>query len=302
MTESHDPETNGWRSTGKLGHPWRARTVSRITRGWNYQLVMIPCFLAVVCPMIWLVSSSLKTNLELFTGAWSLPEVPQWHNYTRAWVEAGISQYFFNSALVAAFGVTAATLLAATAAYVLARYRFPGSDLVYLTFTAGLMVPESVGIIPLFFLMKELSLLNSHLGLIIVYAAMNLPFGVFVMYGFFRTLPSELSDAAEIDGCSPFGTFFRVMFPLARGGILIVAIFDFIAIWNEYLYALVLVSEEKLRTLPLGVANLNLVNRYHADWTALLAGLTIVMLPSFILYAIFQSQFREGITLGAQKG
>jgi N-acetylglucosamine transport system permease protein len=276
--------------------------LTKIGRGWPYQLFLFPFLIAVVFPMIWLFYSSLKTNRELFTSVWALPSVPQWDNYVRAWSTAGISEYFINSITVTGFALTATLFLGACAAYVLARYSFPGSHIIYIGFAAGMMIPTFVGIIPLFFLMKDLGLLDSHLGLISVYVATNLPFTVFVLYGFFRTLPSELSDAAEIDGCSPIGVFFRVMLPLARGGIVAVAIFDFISIWNEYLYALVLISNPKLRTLPLGVANLYIVNRYHADWTALLAGLVIVLIPSFLVYTFFQSQFSEGITIGATKG
>jgi len=302
MTESSGPGIQNARPDRQRGRPRQASIRGCVLKGWLYQLLMVPYFVVVVYPVIWLICSSLKSNLELFTDVWSVPKVPQWDNYARAWLEAGISRYFLNSVLVTTVALSGTILLGAAAAYVLARYKFPGSNLVYLVFVAGLMIPASIGIIPLFFLMKDLGLLNSLLGLVVVYLATNLPFTVFVLYGFFRTLPSELSDAAEIDGCSSIGTFFRVMLPLARGGIVIVAIFGFVAIWNEYLYALILLSDPKLRTLPLGVANLNIVGRYHADWTALLAGLVIVMLPSFVAYVLFQRQFREGITLGAQKG
>jgi N-acetylglucosamine transport system permease protein len=263
---------------------------------------MVPYLAAVLYPMVWLVISSLKTNRELFTGVWALPQTPQWDNYVRAWERAGISHYFLNSAVVTACSLVGTVVLGAAAAYVLSRFTFPGSQAIYLLFVTGMTVPSFVGVIPLFFLLLDIGLLDTRLGLIAVYVAMNLPFTIFVLYGFFRSLPSELADAAEIDGCSPAGAFLRVMLPLARGGVLAVAIFDFIAIWNEYLYALVLISDPALRTLPLGVANLYVVNRYHADWTALLAGLVIVMIPSFVVYALFQSQFREGVTLGARKG
>jgi len=282
--------------------PSLVRSISKIFHGWPYQLIMIPYLVAVVFPLCWLVYSSLKTNRELFTGVWNLPEVPQWENYLRAWEKAGVSQYFSNSLIITSLALLGTVFLGSIAAYALARYPFPGSQVIYLAFIAGMMVPSFVGIIPLFFLMNDLGLLNTRPGLIIVYIAVNLPFTVFVLYGFFRTLPSEFADAAEIDGCTPIGTFFRVMLPMARSGILTVAILDFITIWNEYLYALVLISDQKLRTLPVGVANLYIVNRYHADWTALFAGLVIVMVPCIVVYILFQSQFREGITVGARKG
>jgi len=283
----------------------RSRLISilgQIIRDWPYQLLMAPYFVAVIYPLFWLICSSLKSNRELFISTWSLPEVLQWGNYARAWRKAGISQYFFNSVLVTGLALTGTIFFGALTAYALARYKFPGSKLIYLFFVAGIMMPMIIGIIPLFFLMKDLGLLNSRVGLILVYVAKNLPFTIFVLHGFFRSPPSELMDAAEVDGCTPIGTFFRVMFPIAREGIIVVAIFDFIAIWNEYMYALVLISDSELRTLPLGVANLYIVGRYHADWTMLLAGLVIVMIPSFVVYIFLQGRFREGITLGAKKG
>jgi N-acetylglucosamine transport system permease protein len=252
--------------------------------------------------MIWLGYSSLKTNLELFTSAWALPQAPRWDNYVRAWSKAGISQYFLNSVLVTGFSLVFTLLLGAMIAYALARFSFPGSQLLYSLFVAGMFIPSFIGIIPLFFLMKDLGLLNTRQGLIAVYIATNLPFTIFVLHGFFRTLPSELADAAEVDGCSPIGAFFKVILPLARSGLVVVAIFDFMTIWNEYLYALVLISDAKLRTLPVGLANLYVLSRYNADWTEMLAGLVILMIPTLIVYIFFQNQFREGVTLGAQKG
>jgi len=276
--------------------------LSRLLRGWPYQILLLPYLFAVVFPMIWLGYSSLKTNLELFTSAWALPQAPRWDNYVRAWSKAGISQYFLNSVLVTGFSLVFTLLLGAMIAYALARFSFPGSQLLYSLFVAGMFIPSFIGIIPLFFLMKDLGLLNTRQGLIAVYIATNLPFTIFVLHGFFRTLPSELADAAEVDGCSPIGAFFKVILPLARSGLVVVAIFDFMTIWNEYLYALVLISDAKLRTLPVGLANLYVLSRYNADWTEMLAGLVILMIPTLIVYIFFQNQFREGVTLGAQKG
>lgn len=273
-----------------------------LLRGWPFQFLMFPYLIAVLFPIAWLIYSSFKTTREFFTSVWSLPQVPQWDNYVRAWAKAGVSQYFANSVWVTTLSLGGTLLLGAAAAYVLSRFNFRGRQLIYLLFVAGLWIPSIVGLIPLFFLLLDLRLLNSHLGLILVYMASCMPFTVFVLQGFFRTLPSELADAAEVDGCSPIATFFRVMLPLVRGGLITVAIFDFLSIWNEYLYALVFISEPSLRTLPLGVANLYIVNRYHSDWPALLAGVVIVMIPSFLIYALFQSQFREGVTMGARKG
>lgn len=278
------------------------RLLSSLSIGWPYQLVLIPYLLAVLFPMVWLIYSSLKTNLELFSGSWKFPAVPQWGNYVNAWTDAGIGKYFSNSVLVTTVSLVLTVLLGSMVAYALAKFSFPGNKFLYSVFVAGMFIPPFISIIPLFFIMDTLGLLNTLRGLVLVYTAANLPFTIFVLYGFFRTLPTEISDAAEVDGCSPIGAFFRIILPMARSGLLVVSIFDFMTIWNEYLYALVLISDDKIRTLPVGVASLYIISRYKADWTKMLAGLVILMIPTLIVYLIFQRQFREGITMGAKKG
>jgi N-acetylglucosamine transport system permease protein len=157
-------------------------------------------------------------------------------------------------------------------------------------------------LVPLFFLLKTLHLLDSHLGLILVYSAFDIPFTVFVLTAFFRTIPTTIMEAGIMDGCSHFTLFWRVMLPLAKPGLTTVGIFTFISIWNEYILALVLLSSSHLRTLPLGIAVLQFVQFYEADFGALFAGLVIVMLPTLICYLILQEQITKGITVGAVKG
>jgi N-acetylglucosamine transport system permease protein len=188
------------------------------------------------------------------------------------------------------------------ASYSLAKYKFKGSSLLYYLFLAGLMFPIFLGLVPLFFLMKHLALLNSHLGLILVYAAFGLPFTVFVLTAFFRTIPTTIMEAGIMDGCSHFRLYWSIMLPLAKPGLTTVGIFTFISIWNEYILALVLLSSSHLRTLPLGIAVLQFVQFYEVDFGTLFAGLVIVMLPTLVCYIILQNQITKGITVGAVKG
>lgn len=256
----------------------------------------------VILPMIWLLYTSLKTNQEIFAGAWSLPQAAHWENYVYAWVRAGIGRYFLNSVFVTVVSVALILLVSAMAAYALTRFPFRGNRMIFYAFLGGLMIPTQLALVPLFFLINSMRLLDTYAGLILVYVAFSLPFTVFVLSAFFRTLPHELAEAALIDGCTHMQAFWRVMMPLAKPGLVTAAIFNFLGIWNEYLFALVLISSEKLRTLPLGLANLLIVSHYESDWGALFAGLVMVMIPTLLAYSLLQGQLTKGITVGALKG
>lgn len=272
-----------------------------VGRGWLYG-ALVGYAALVLYPMFWLVAASFKTSREVFTSPWALPAKLQWPNYTEAWREAGIGRYFGNSLLVTLVSLFFILLLSAMAAYALTRFPFRGSHLLFSLFLGGMMFPIFLGIVPLFLLMQKLHLFNTRPGLILVYIAYSLPFTIFVLSGFFRTIPTELLEAARIDGCSHFGAFFRVMLPLAKPGLVTAGIFNFFGLWNEYPLALVLIADDRLRTLPLGLANLYMVQHYETDWGALMAGLVLVMIPTLVVYGLFQRQITEGISVGALKG
>lgn len=280
----------------------RARPVGRLFGLGALYVVLATYAAAVVLPMVWLFYTSLKNNQEIFASAWRLPHVPHWENFVSAWVRAGIGRYFLNSVLVTTISVALILLVSAMAAYALTRFRFRGNRFIFFAFLAGLMVPSQLALVPLFFLVNGMGLLDTYAGLILVYIAFSLPFTVFVLSGFFRTLPHELAEAALIDGCTQIQAFWRVMLPLAKPGLITAAIFNFLGIWNEYLFALVLISSERLRTLPLGLANLLMVTHYENDWGALFAGLVMVMIPTLAVYCLLQGQITKGITVGALKG
>lgn len=266
-----------------------------------YALVFVYAAI-VVYPMVWLIAASFKTSREVFVDPWALPQSLQWANYLRAWTQAGIGRYFLNSLLVTGFSLVAILLISAMAAYVLTRYQFRGSVWILNAFMGGMMFPIFLGIVPLFILLQQMRLWDTRTGLVLVYVAYSLSFTIFVLSGFFRTIPGELLEAAMIDGCSHFSAFFRIMLPMARSGLVTAAIFNFFGLWNEYPLALVIVSSEHLRTLPLGIANLLMVQQYKTEWGALFAGLVLVMIPTIVVYAVFQRQISEGISVGALKG
>ncbi|HIE03437.1 MAG TPA: carbohydrate ABC transporter permease [Candidatus Latescibacteria bacterium] len=266
------------------------------------QVVFAAYSVVVIYPMVWLMYTSFKSSRELFANAWALPTKLHWENFVNAWRDAQIGSFFFNSVFVTMTTVAIQLVIGAMASYALARYRFKGNSLLYYFFLAGLMFPIFLALVPMFFLLRDLGLLDTHTGLISVYVASGIPFTVFVLTAFFKTIPKELEEAGFIDGCSHFGVFWRIMLPLAKPGLIAVAIFTFIAIWNEYVLALVVISSSALRTLPLGIANLMMVEHYKTDWGSLFAGLVIVMLPTIIGYAVLQERITKGITVGALKG
>lgn len=256
----------------------------------------------VILPMIWLVYSSFKTDKEIFFEPWALPGTLQWNNLERAWVAVHIGQYFVNSMRVVIPSLVLTLALSSMTAYILARFRFPGNRALFYLFMAGMLFPIFLALVPLFFLAKDLQLLNSFLGLTLVYTAYSLPFTIFFLTGFFKTLPSELHEAALIDGANEYQVFFRVMLPLAQPGLVTMAIFNFLGMWNQYILPLVLMSEREKYVLPQGLSFVLHQQYYKSDWSALFAALTIIMVPTLVVYVIFQNQIQKGVTVGALKG
>ncbi len=256
----------------------------------------------VIFPMIWVVISSFKTSQEIFFSPWGLPAAPQWNNFVRAWSDANIGRYFFNTMVVLIPSIFFTLLLSAMAGYVLARFSFPGNRAIFFLFTGGMLFPVILALVPLFFLLQSIALLDTHTGLILVYVAYSLPFTIFFMTGFFRTLPSELLEAAVIDGASQYQLFFRIVIPLAKNGLVSMGIFNFLGQWNQYILPLVLLTSSSKYVLSQGLAFLQHQQRYQSDWSGLFAAVTMVMLPTLIVYAIFQNQIQRGLTVGALKG
>ena len=261
----------------------------------------------VIFPMLWVAYSSLKADEAIFRDTFALPAMDalQTRNYSAAWQEARFGEYFFNSVIVTTSAVILIVLLGSMAAYALARFYHPWGQFVFWLFLAGLMIPAQLAVIPLFFELKHLDLLNSRLGLVLVYTANGLPFAIFILAGFFHSLPRSLYEAAVIDGCGEFAAFWRVLLPLARPGLVTVAIFQFIGVWKEYFYAFMLLGGDidgSARTLPLGLANLSITAEYRSNYGMLFAGIVLVTVPILVLYVLLQRQIVKGVAAGALKG
>jgi ABC-type glycerol-3-phosphate transport system permease component len=269
-----------------------------------FYTVLIIWSIVTVVVFGWLILSSSKTNVEVFGSPWSLPADPlesMSTNYDKAWSVSKIGTYFGNSVFVTTVSVLLVVTISAPASYALTRIRFPGNTFLSYYFVAGMGLPLQLILIPLFVLLADLDLANSRRGLILVYIAVSIPFTVLLLTGFFRTLPTELEDAAAIDGCSEYGIFFRVMLPLASPGLLTAAILNFVIIWNEFLLALLIISKGALRTMPLGIYGLRYSMQYTADWSALFAGLVIITVPNFLFYILFSDRISSGLTLGSSR-
>jgi N-acetylglucosamine transport system permease protein len=260
--------------------------------------VLIGWSVMVLVPFVWALLASLKTSREIFGSPWSLPEVFQWSNFARAW-DKGVGEYLLNSIVVVTGGVLLTMLLGSMVAYVLARYEFPGNRFIYYLFAAGMMFPVFLAIVPLFFVVKNLGMLSTYQGLILVYVAYSLPFTVFFMHAFFKTLSTSIAEAAFMDGCSHAGVFFRVMLPMAKPGLLSIAIFNVLGQFNQFVLPSFLSPEKPV--LAQGIATLLASQRYEGDWGALFAALTIAMVPVVVVYLIFYQQVQAGLTSGTLK-
>lgn len=282
----------------------RLRAVRTALPGWLVRLIVGVYCLSSVAALVWAIYTSLKSDRDLFgRGPWALPAT--WHpeNYVEVWSRSNIGAYFVNSAYLSIASTVAGVIIAAMAAYVISRIEFRGNRPVLFYFIAAMMVPGFLYVVPLYFLLVgTLKLNNSHIGLMLLYVTGSLPFNIFILTGFFKTLPTELEEAAAIDGASPNGAFWRIMLPLAQPGLLTVAIFNFISHWNEFFWSLVLLRDKELFTISRGLFALYLESQYQAKWTELFAGLLIATVPVMIIFALLQDMITEGLTVGALKG
>jgi N-acetylglucosamine transport system permease protein len=258
--------------------------------------------IAIIAPLIWVLLSSFKDTTEIFSSPWTLPDHLRWENWARAWDKAHIGQYFINTVFVVGMSTFGTMLLGSMAAYVLARYKFVGNRAVYFLFVSGLAFPVFIALIPLFFVVKQLGLEYTQTGLILVYIAYSLPFTIFFLSAFFKTLPHSIAEAAMIDGAGHWRLFFRVMLPMAKPGLISITIFNIIGQWAQYILPLYLLGNYKDKwVLTQGIADISVNAGYEADWSGLFAALTIAILPMILVYALMQRQIQAGLTAGAVK-
>jgi raffinose/stachyose/melibiose transport system permease protein len=263
----------------------------------KYSVLILYSFVTIF-PFLWVLLSSFKTNTEIYNQPFSLPKVWKWQNYVTVWTSGNIGRYFFNSFYLTFVSVVLILLFGAMAAYVIARV-VPSLTL-YSFFGLGIMIPGQTILIPTFSILKDLGLINNHVGLILVYIVGSLPITIFILVSFMKSLPRELEEAALMDGAGRYRTFFSIILPVSTPGLSTVGVLALLSCWNEYLHAYVLISDPKLKTLTQGIYAMK--GEYITDYGLLTAGLTIAMIPVIILYIMFQEKVVTGMTAGAVKG
>ena len=254
-----------------------------------------------VAPFIFIIFTSLKSTAEVMnSSAFAPPTDPLFSNYASAWTRGRFSTTFFNSAIITLIKVPLGLIISAMAAYALAKIEFKGSKLLLLLILFGTMIPFQVMLAPLFTLVNSLKLIDTYPGVILPYLAFGVPYQVFILHGFFRGLPKELSEAARIDGASHFVIFWRIFLPVSLPVLAALLILDFVSTWNEFAMALVLLQDRDMWTLPLGLSAFQ--GQFSRDYGQLNSAIVMTVLPATLVYLIFQRYFVSGLTSGAVKG
>lgn len=266
------------------------------------RVILLAATLLFVYPLIWNIIAAFKTNKEIMESPWSIPEVLNFSNFTRAFVESSMGEFIVNSFLVTGLSMGLLLLLVIPTSYALSRFDFKGRKVLHNFYMAGLFIQPVYIMIPLFLMMNNFHMLDNRFWLSLIYAAGALPFSIYLLTGFMRSIPREYEESSYIDGSSYLRTLMSIIIPLAKPGILTVVIFNFFTFWNEYALALVLISSDEKKTIPVGLANLMEVQKFATDWAALFAGLVLVLLPTITLYALTQKKLTEGLSMGGLKG
>ncbi|MEU7898243.1 carbohydrate ABC transporter permease [Nonomuraea sp. NPDC049152] len=295
----------------RTARPLRAPRAS-LRLGRLAHLALILWAILVIVPMLWTFLASFKDTAEIFGPAWTLPARLRLDNWARAVDQAHIGTYLVNTVIVVLLSTAGTMVLGSMAAYVLARYPFRGSGAIYLLLVSGMAFPVYLALTPLFFVVKNTGSipvigpfigLDTHGGLVLVYIAYSLPFTVFFLTAFFKTLPTSVAEAAFMDGASHSRIFFRVMLPMARPALTGITIFNVLGQWNQYQLPLVLLSGNARDkwVLTQGIADISTATGYSADWGALFAALSMSILPMLAVYIVFQRHIQAGMTEGALK-
>jgi raffinose/stachyose/melibiose transport system permease protein len=261
--------------------------------------ILIAFVIIFIIPILWVWSSALKSSIEIARDPFALPQDWLWGNLRNAWTVGRFDRYIGNTMIYCAAIVTGVVALSSVTGYALALLPLPGRGALLTLFLLGLMVPFQSVMIPIYFLLRDINLLETYWAFIVPGIALRLPFGIFLMRGFFRGLPRDLADAARLDGANEWHVFRHIMLPLAVPGMSTLVVFQFINTWNQFLMPLVFVQRDELRPVSLGT--MFFFGRFTADRGMIAAGVTLSMLPMIVLYLVLQRRFIEGITAGAMK-
>ena len=276
--------------------------------------VLFALAISIVVPVAWVFMASVKENSEFYGNPWAMPNGLHWENFVNAWNKASMGEYMINSVIVTALALGILLVVALPASYALARFKFKGCKFLNTAFMAGLFINVNYIVVPIFLMLKDANnwltkvigqgfLLNNLFVLAIVYAATALPFTIYLLSGYFVTLPHDYEEAAYIDGAGFVTTMVQIIFPMAKPSIITVILFNFLSFWNEYIISMTLMSGMNAKkTLPVGLLNLMQAQQAAAEYGMMYAGLVMVMVPTLILYICVQKQLTQGMTMGGLKG
>lgn len=250
-------------------------------------------------PLVWMVSSSLKTQSTIFSDMSIWVKHPHWENYYLAWTRGNFSQYFFNSLLYTTAVVVGVIIISSMAAYAFSRLKFPGKNFLFIVLISTMMIPIPGSFIALYVLLVKLNLINTRLGYVLPQINGGLALGIFLLKTFFDKLPQDLEDAARIDGCNKFQVYLHVAMPLAKPAVAVLAVFNALAVWNEYLLAMLVLSDRSLMPLQRGLMVFQ--GSHITQYPLLMAGIAISIVPILTLYFLMQRYIVAGITAGALK-
>ena len=277
-------------------------------------VVLFALAISIVVPVAWVFMASIKENSEFYGNPWALPLGVHWENFVNAWNAAKMGEYMMNSVIVTALALGILLIVALPASYALARFQFKGSKFLNTAFMGGLFINVNYIVVPIFLMLRDGNtwtmqtfgegwFLNNLFVLALVYAATALPFTIYLLSGYFVTLPHDFEEAAYIDGAGFFQTMWKIIFPMAKPSIITVILFNFLSFWNEYIISMTLMNGmDAPKTLPVGLLNLMQAQQSAAQYGMMYAGLVMVMLPTLILYIFVQKQLTQGMTVGGIKG
>lgn len=260
------------------------------------------CVMAVIylAPLIWVFLVSFKTNVEIFNNPFGTPEVIQLGNYIVAWTAGKLGSATLNSAIVCGITLVLTMVIGSMAAFAIGSLRWKLANAALVYFLLGMMIPVHCVLIPLFTRFAKMNLSNSLVGIIIPYLTFSLPVTIYIMVGFFKSVPDELLESACIDGCSIYQMFRKICLPLSRTGLFVTGLMTFVANWNELLLAMVFISDDNKKTLPVSLSKF--VGPYNTNYSQMFAAIVIAILPTIIVYCAFSNQIVDGLTAGAVKG
>lgn len=274
---------------------------------------LIALAVLILVPVLWVVMASFKETSEHYGNPWALPSHIHWQNFVNAWTKANMGSYMLHSVAVTALALGILLIVALPAAYCLARFHFVGRKFLNTCFMAGLFVNVNDIVVPIYLMLSDGDkwlrswlgnslLLNNHLVVAIVYAATALPFTIYLLAGYFSTLPHDFEEAAYMDGAGYGRTMIQILFPMAKPAIITVILFNFLSFWNEYIIIKTLITDREQWTLPAGLLNLMQAQQSAAEYGSMYAGLVLVMVPVLVLYICVQKNLTEGMTVGGLKG